>query len=183
MSFTDGSMTTLCAKNILITGAPGVGKTTLIRRLVNDLGRLRCTGFYTAEIREGGIRKGFELIGLDGCRAMLAHVDIHGPCRVGRYGVDVKGFDRFLDDIGFPQAAADVVIVDEIGKMELFSKKFIHRLDAVFFSPQRLVATISAAGPDSIQRYKYRKDVALFEVNRSNRGSLPGKIAALVLLR
>lgn len=167
---------------MLITGAPAVGKTTLIRRLVSELDRLRCAGFYTAEIREGGMRKGFELVGLDGQKQLLAHVALDSPCRVGRYGVDVNGLDRFLETIDFSPSKADVAIVDEIGKMEMFSKKFRLLLDALFASDQQLVATIAAKGPEAIQRLKRRRDVILIEVTRSNRTALVAKIVASVLL-
>ena len=167
-------------KKILITGAPGVGKTTLIRRLIRRLDTVKYTGFYTSEIREGGVRKGFELIGFDGQKGLLAHINIQGPYRVGRYGVDVKGFDKFLDTIGFMQTEADVVVIDEIGKMEMLSKKFIHLLDTIFSSEQQVIATISAGGPETIQRYKQRVNVTLIEVTRSNRDRLADKIAPLV---
>ncbi len=173
MEFTAG-------KKILLTGKPGVGKTTLIRRLVRKLDGRHCSGFYTIEIREDTVRKGFELVSLDGHKGMLAHVDIVSPYRVGRYGVDVAGFDRFLTAIDMVHAEADVVIVDEIGKMEVFSKQFIHLLDTIFASRRLVVATISAGGSAVIQRYRQREDITLFEVTRSNRDRLVGEIAAMV---
>ena len=176
-------MAPLFGTKILITGAPAVGKTTLIRQVVAELAAVRCTGFYTAEIRQGGIRKGFELVSLDGQKRILAHVAIDSPFRVGRYGVDVKGFDRFLDAIGFAHIDAQVVIVDEIGKMEAFSNKFLRLLDTVFDSKQQLLATISAGGPGEIQRFKRRADVTLFEVTRSNRDARVKEIAALLSRR
>ena len=172
-------MATTGGNKILITGAPGVGKTTLIRRLVSALDQRNCTGFYTAEIREGNVRKGFELVGLDGHKALLAHVEIDSPYRVGRYGVDVAAFDRFLAAIGFAHTDADVLIVDEIGKMEMFSNQFIQRLDTAFASDRLVVATISAAGSAAIQRFKQHSDVTLFAVTRSNRDHLVEKIAAM----
>jgi nucleoside-triphosphatase len=110
----------------------------------------------------------------------LAHVAFDSPHRVGRYGVDVAGFDRFLDTIGFAQFDTAVVIVDEIGKMETFSKKFIRLLDSVFASQRQLVATISTGGSGVIKRFKRRGDVTLFTLTRSNRNTLVKEIAALV---
>ena len=82
---------------LLLTGLPGVGKTTLVRRVVDSLPDLHPAGFYTAEIRERGQRRGFRAVGMDGSEGLLAHVEIPGVHRVGRYGVDVEGFERFLD--------------------------------------------------------------------------------------
>ena len=78
---------------LLVTGAPGVGKTTLIRTVVAALPR-RFGGFVTEEIREEGRRVGFRVRSLDGAEAVLAHVrGVRGP-RVGRFQVDVAGFER-----------------------------------------------------------------------------------------
>ena len=59
---------------LLLTGRPGVGKTTVVRRVVERLSR-PTGGFYTCELREGGRRTGFEIVTLDGQRATLSHVD------------------------------------------------------------------------------------------------------------
>jgi nucleoside-triphosphatase len=72
-------------RNLLITGLPGVGKTTLIKKLYEALKDFHPVGFYTEEMRGGGERKGFELVNLEGKREVLSHVDIESPYRVGRY--------------------------------------------------------------------------------------------------
>src|SRR5262249_55178021 len=74
---------------LLLTGRPGVGKTTVIRAVANRLPRSRLAGFVTEEIRVRGERRGFALVTLDGRRRVIAHVDREGP-RVGKYGVDVE---------------------------------------------------------------------------------------------
>ena len=85
--------------HILITGKPGSGKTTLFRRLIDDLQYLNPVGFYTAEIRKGGTRRGFSLCGLNGQSGVLAHVELRTGFRVGKYGVDVSGFEAFLNSL------------------------------------------------------------------------------------
>ena len=176
-------MTISAGNKILITGAPGVGKTTLIRRLVSELGSVRCAGFTTVEIRAGGVRKGFELVSLDGRKAILAHVDFRSSHKVGRYGVDVAGFDRFLDAIDLAQSDADLLVIDEIGKMEMMSEKFRRLMAAVFSYEQPLIATIASAGPAAIQRFKKHRKAVLFEVTRSNRQKLAAEITAWLARR
>ena len=70
-------------RHVLLTGQPGVGKTTVIKQLSHSLETYQPDGFFTQEIRDAnGIRKGFELITLDGCHQLLSHVTLPGPCRV-----------------------------------------------------------------------------------------------------
>lgn len=91
-------------KNFLITGAPGAGKTTLIKKLADGLRHLNPAGFYTSEIREGGVRRGFALASFDKNtdeRGVLSHVDFKGPYRVGKYGVDVEGLETFISGLSF----------------------------------------------------------------------------------
>ena len=159
-------------KNILITGLPGVGKTTLIKNIGAALKGLRPVGFYTAEIREGGRRKGFELISLDGRKGLLSHTDIQSPYRVGKYKVDVKGFETFLDSIPLLHASTHLVIIDEIGKMECYSDQFKNLLKAILDSEKCVIATLALKGSGIIEEIKKRKDVKLFEITRRNRDSL-----------
>lgn len=101
-----------------MTGLPGVGKTTLIRAVAHRLAGLHPVGFYTEEIRERGVRKGFRLVSLDGRGLILAHVNDRGPARVGRYVVDVAGFERLLTDLDLVRGPSCLVILDGIGRME-----------------------------------------------------------------
>src|SRR6516165_7920561 len=84
-------------KNLLLTGAPGCGKTTVLERLVEHLGDLRLARFLTLELREHGHRVGFEAVGLGGHRAILAHVRFRSPVSVGRYGVDPDRLVPLID--------------------------------------------------------------------------------------
>jgi nucleoside-triphosphatase len=159
-------------KNILITGLPGVGKTTLIKNIVEALRDLRPVGFYTAEIREGGIRKGFELISLDARKGLLSHTDIQSPHRVGKYKVDVKGFEIFLGSIPILNRSTRLIVIDEIGKMECYSDQFKNMLKEILDSEKWVIATIAIKGSGIIEEIKKRKDVKLFEITQRNRNSL-----------
>lgn len=163
-------------KNILITGLPGVGKTTLIRRVVEALKDLGPIGFYTREIREGGIRKGFEWVSLDGRRGILSHVGLKGPYRVGKYRVDVEGFEGFLQSFFLLSASAGLIVIDEIGKMECFSEKFREGVRRLLDSDSVVMATLALRGSGFIAEVKQRKDVEIYQVTQGNRDSLWSEI-------
>jgi nucleoside-triphosphatase len=162
----------LSKKNILITGLPGVGKTTLVKKFVEELKQFHPVGFYTEEIREKGTRKGFDLISLDGRRGLLSHIDIQSPHRVGKYKVDVKGFGAFLGSIPLLNLSTRLVIIDEIGKMECFSERFKECLTACLNSEKWVLATIALKGGGFIEEVKRRHDIKLFEITQRNRDSL-----------
>ncbi|WP_376788743.1 NTPase [Thermoflexus sp.] len=159
---------------LLITGRPGVGKTTLIRQVAEALGD-RAGGFYTEEIRGPQGRLGFRLVTLDGRAAPFAHVDWVGrvPYRVGRYGVDVEVLDRLgVAAIREALAGKEVVLVDEIGKMELFSRAFREALEAVVASPRPLIATILRSPHPWADAFKRRPGVELWELIPAQREAL-----------
>ena len=117
------------AARILLTGTPGCGKTTLVRRVVEQLRDLRLAGFITQELRnEEGQRIGFEAIGLNSGSTMLASVKSRSKIRVGKYGVELSGFEKLIrDELQRPGDKVDLFVVDEIGKMECFSPLFVER--------------------------------------------------------
>jgi nucleoside-triphosphatase len=163
---------------LLLTGPPGVGKTTVIRRVAERLAGRRVRGFTTAEMRERGERTGFRIEALDGRAAVLAHVDFAGGPRVGRYGVDVAALEAIVDAALGEGPPADVFLVDEIGKMECCSPRFVARLGALLDARRPLVATIAARGGGLIERAKRRPDVELWDVTRRNRDDLPARVLA-----
>ena len=166
----------LIKKNLLITGLPGVGKTTLIKKLSEALKDFHPVGFYTEEKREEEKRKGFKLISLEGKRGLLSHKEIRSPYKVGQYNVDIKGFEEFLDSISFFNPLTRLIIIDEIGKMECLSDEFKRLLKEILDSGKWVIATIALKGSGLIAEVKGREDVQLFEINKKNRDSLFSQI-------
>jgi len=160
--------------NLLITGPPGIGKTTLVEAIIEGTKPLKVKGFFTREIREEWSRKGFKLISISGETSILARVDIASPYRVSKYGIDVDAFELFLDTLDF--AAAEVAILDEIGKMECFSDKFITIVRHLLDSEIPLIATIARKGGGFIEEVKCRKDMELVQITRQNRSRLADEI-------
>ncbi len=163
---------------ILLTGPPGVGKTTVIRKVAAGLGGRTIRGFTTAEIRSGGERQGFRLETFDGKSAVFAHLSIRSARRVGKYGVDVAALDAVVEGALDPRANADVYLVDEIGRMECLSEKFVAAARALLDSGKPVVATVALRGTEFIEGIKRRTDVEVWPVTRANRDSIPGKIVA-----
>ncbi|UCC47491.1 MAG: AAA family ATPase [Gemmatimonadota bacterium] len=166
---------------VLLSGRPGCGKTTVIRRAVELIGASRCVGFYTEELRERGRRIGFDVVTVDGRRAPLARAGATGP-KVSRYGVDVQGFEDLavarLED-ALRGGVARVLVVDEIGKMELFSKRFCALLERIFEprAPWALLGTIMTGHHPQADGLKRRPHVSVVEVTRANRDRLPADLS------
>jgi nucleoside-triphosphatase len=163
-------------KNLLLTGLPGVGKTTLIKKISEALKDSHPAGFYTEEIRERGVRKGFALTSLDGRKGILSHIDVRSSHRVGKYGVDIKGFEDFLGTIPFFDSSTHLIVVDEIGKMECLSDRFQKLIKEILGSERLLIATIALKGSGLIEEVKRRRDVKVFEVTVNNRDALLSEI-------
>ncbi len=162
---------------LLITGAPGVGKTTVIRRVADALEDERLRGFYTEEIREKGERRGFRLASFDGEAHIIAHADFPKGHRVGKYGVDVRVLDEAAALLR-PDPNARVYLVDEIGKMECLSDRFVAAVRALLAGDIPIVATIGEHGGGFMAEVKRRPECELWQVTRSNRDELPARILA-----
>lgn len=138
------SYTHVCimGNTILLTGYPGCGKTTIVKKIINVYSG-KMGGFYTQEMREGGLRTGFRMTTLHGQVGILAHVNFKSSKRVGKYGVDLE----MLDDIGVRSIYEALenhalVIIDEIGPMEIASTKFRNAVKDVLRSDCTLLGTI-----------------------------------------
>ena len=167
-------------KTLLLTGHPGIGKTTIIRNVIAQVGN-KAGGFYTEEIVGPGGRKGFRLITLDGKETVMAHVDLRSPktLTVGRYGVDVKALERVgIAALRRAMQEKKLVIVDEIGTMELYSRAFCDAVMLAILGPTPVLGTIMSHSHPESDVFKTLAQVTLWEVNRTTRDGLTGKVMA-----
>jgi nucleoside-triphosphatase len=159
-------------KNVLITGAPGCGKTTLVEKVAAALGK-QAGGFTTAEIRDSRGRSGFSIRTLDGKEGVLSHIDCKSPHRVGRYGVNIGDIDTIaVPAIQEAVSTGRIVIIDEIARMELFSDTFRTAALSALNSHSRVLATIQMRHDHFLDEIRERPDVTLIILTQENRGQL-----------
>ena len=129
----------------------------------------RAGGFYTEEIRSHGVRQGFRLITLDGQDTILSHIDIDSPYRVSKYGVDIDGLDRVgVSALRRAVQQCDLVVIDEIGKMELFSANFRQTVSQIIGSGKMVLGTIMLSPHPWADNIKRQPQVNLVTVTRDN---------------
>jgi len=156
-------------KVLLLTGKPGTGKTAIIKEAIAKT-KLKAGGFYTEEIRIGNIRQGFRIISLDGREAILAHINISSPYHIGKYKIDIES----LNKVGVPaiQRASkecDLVVIDEIGKMELLSPQFREAMLQAINNGKKVLGTIMLNPQPLVDEIKCHPEVKVLLVINSNR--------------
>jgi len=166
---------------LLLTGFPGCGKTTAVMAIIEKLTDLKASGFYTKEMRQDDDRKGFEWIRLDGLKGILAHIDLKTPLSVGKYRVDVAGFEKnVLPVLEIETVDADLFVLDEIGKMECMSSRFIDSVRKLFLSEKAVLATIAKKGSGFIEEVKHYPNVELFNLTRNNNEQIIAQILKIL---
>ena len=152
----------------LLTGSPGTGKTTVIRQAIVG-SEIKAGGFYTEEIRSGGIRQGFRVVTLDGQDAILSHVDNPSRYRVSKYGVDIGNLDNIgVSAIERAIAESDLIVIDEIGKMELFSPRFREAALKAIDSGKKVLGTIMLNPHPFADDVRCHANVKVVELTRAN---------------
>lgn len=174
---------------IYLTGKPGVGKTTCIRKIVEGIrsaGREpepNIRGFFTEEIREKGRRVGFAAENFEGEREILSHIKVSSPLRVGKYRVDVKSFEKIAIpalDIATTEYPT-VFVIDEIGKMECFSSKFREHVKRVSSSTYPVVATMPVKKPSFVEDICSAPEAEVIEISTDNRDDIPSRVVETIL--
>ena len=139
-------------------------------KIVADLNIEKVAGFYTQEIRQNDARKGFCWKRLNGAAGTLAHVDIKGRFKVGKYGVDVDGFERAVVPVlDVERTDTELFIIDEIGKMECSSQKFVAAVRRLFASDKSVLATVARKGTSLISEVKDYPGTQRFDLTREDR--------------
>ncbi len=151
---------------VSLIGLPGSGKTTVVKSFIQRYPG-EVLGFYTEEIRERGKRAGFSIKTTWGDEAVFSHISIDSPLRVSRYGVDVGALERVLEEIE-KRWYGELLVVDEVGKMELFSKRFRAFMEKVLDGGFRFLVTIPERSRDSlVLRVKRESEVLRVTRERS----------------
>lgn len=165
-------------KNILITGMPRSGKTTLLKRIIEKIDQK--VGFVTNEVRKDGERIGFEIETNTGEKSMLANVNFKTNFKVSKYFVDIKNLDLIIPKLeDFKDS--DLLFIDEIGQMELFSDKFKNLVLKYLNSPNTFIATLSKVYANKFtESIKNRADVILIEITRETRDETERHLKALL---
>ena len=169
-------------KNVLLTGRPGIGKTTAVERLV-ELAREReatVRGVFSPEICDDGERVGFRITDVaTGSSEVMAHVDYDEPS-VGRYGVNTSVVDKIARE-AIVADDADLVVVDEVAPMQTHSDIFIERVRAVLDSETPVVAVVQEACETGfVGSVKQRDDTTVVRVTKENRDEVPDQLAESV---
>lgn len=162
--------------NILLTGRPGIGKSTAIKHIIEKLGADECGGFWSREIRQHGSRVGFAIVTLNGEKGILAHVKYDSGPRVSKYRVNLED----IDNIAVPameraRSAGKIIIIDEIAKMELFSESFKEEVLRCL-DTRKVIGTIQKRHSTFLDSIRARNDVRTIEINETNRDRIPVEV-------
>ena len=158
----------MSAKNILLTGKPKCGKTTMIIELSKHLHSVG--GFFTQEFGQGTQRLGFKIVTLEGKQGLLAQKGLKSRFRLGKYGIRLEDLEE-IGVVAIIEAlnTKQVVVIDEIAKMELFSDKFKGAVLQALDSNKRVLGAIQQSDIEFLNQVRSREDTLILELRRDNR--------------
>ena len=169
---------------VVLTGPPGVGKTTVVikaSKILQSKG-YSVDGFYSREIRERGVRVGFEIVDIKtGEKIILAHTRIDGA-RLGKYKVNIKGIEEFVPKlIERALAYSDIIVCDEVGPMELLSPSFKRSVSKILGSDKKAIVVVHRSLRDPLMKaFARHPESLLIEVSYDNRDELPNRIVEVL---
>lgn len=173
-------------ETILLTAEPRTGKSTAIKKIIKLIGKENCGGFYTEEVRENGDRIGFNCVTLDGEVCRIADLSFDSDIRVQSktnpelsYGVSIENFENIaLESVRQALIDKDVIVIDEIGPIQLYSKKFQELILEVVSSSKVLLGTIFYNSHPEVDRYKNINGVNIRLLTLENRDIMTEDIAS-----
>jgi nucleoside-triphosphatase len=166
--------------NILLTGQPGIGKTTAIKIIVGRLDPKCLAGFWSEEVRDRGARVGFSIQTFSGKKGLLAHVNLSEGPSVGKYHVNIKDVDSIIvPELAFARVSNHIIIIDEIAAMELHSQRFREEV-ARCLDTRRVLGNIQQKNLRFLDEIRTRPDVRLLELTPSNRDQIPMQVLQLL---
>jgi nucleoside-triphosphatase len=166
--------------HILLTGRPGIGKSTAIEKVIQSVGKSRVGGFLSREIRESGRRTGFEITTLDGQTGVLAHVDRDTGPRVGKYRVNVEDIENIaIPSLRKARRQGKLIVIDEIASMELQAPNFRDEVRQCL-EKGRVLATIQNRRGDFLDSLRNRDDIKLFTLTKTNRDMVPARVLEIL---
>lgn len=157
----------------LLTGKPRIGKTTMIKKLINEIGSDMCGGFYTEEITNSDDRVGFRCVSINGDCVEIANVESPSSTRMGRYGIDIEKFENFaIKVLQDAVSSKKIIVIDEIGLMQMLSASFQKIVQDIVSDNRIVLGTISSDSHPEIDRFKYVKEVKIIGLNELNRDTI-----------
>ena len=164
-------------QNFFLTGNPGFGKTTVLKRIIKEIGKDNCVGFYTEEIQEDNERIGFKIYDTDGNQGILASIYLDRDVKIGRYGVDMEVFEKICIPIIKNVDENKVIIIDEIGPMQMLSNEFKDLLCYTMMKENVILGTIFYKDYPWIDEFKSRFSLNLILLDCNNRENIHTEIA------
>ncbi len=163
-------------RRVFLLGRPRSGKTTVIKSFLH-LYPGRLWGFYTEEVCESGRRLGFDVVTTEGQRVPLARRGAPGP-KVGPYGVDISALNEVVAPLLRQAPVKALLVIDELGKMELKSREFIGAVEAILASNRPLLATLGQGRLSHLKAWRQLPQSLYLLVDEFTRDGLPQRLVA-----